>query len=55
MVFTSPNIIVYGNYQKEEMYLNDKSISKINDLNKKYFCRENILIKKNTVNFKQIN
>jgi len=37
VVFTSPNIIVYGNYQKEEMYLNDKSISKINDLNKKYF------------------
>ena len=34
---TNPNRIVYGNPQKEGIYLNDKSISKINDLNKKYF------------------
>ena len=34
---TNPNTIVYGNPQKEGIYLNDKSISKINNLNKKYF------------------
>ena len=34
---TNPNTIVYGNPQKEGMYLNDKSITKINNLNKKYF------------------
>ena len=33
---TSPNTIVYGNPQKEEVYMSDKLISKINNLNKKY-------------------
>lgn len=34
---TSPNTIVYGNPQKEEVRLSEKLISKINNLNKKYF------------------
>ena len=34
---TNPNTIVYGNPQKEEVFLSDKLISKINNLNKKYF------------------
>ena len=33
---TKPNTIVYGNPQKEEIYLTDKLVSKINNLNKKY-------------------
>jgi acetyltransferase-like isoleucine patch superfamily enzyme len=31
---TKPNTIVYGNPQKEEIYLTDKRVSKINNLNK---------------------
>ncbi len=34
---TNPNTIVCGNPQKEEAYLSDKLISKINSLNKKFF------------------
>ena len=33
---TNPNTIVCGNPQKEEAYLSDKLISRINNLNKKY-------------------
>ena len=33
---TNPNSIVSGNPQKEEAILNDKLLSKINNLNKKY-------------------
>ncbi len=34
---TNPNTIVCGNPQKEEGYLSDELISKINNSNKKYF------------------
>ena len=34
---TNPNTIVCGNPQKEEAYLSDELISKINNSNKKYF------------------
>ena len=33
---TNPNTIVCGNPQKEEAFLSDKLISRINNLNKKY-------------------
>ena len=34
---TNPNTIVYGNPQKEEIYMSNELITKINNLNKKYF------------------
>ena len=34
---TKPNTIVHGNPQKEELFLSDELISKINSLNKKNF------------------